>query len=91
MTTRKRSDDKAPQEAKAARPVVEGKPLTASLSGSAWLPTSKGPFLARAAAVAGVETLSNGKTAVHLFSGSRVVVDAGAVAVVDALAKAERS
>jgi hypothetical protein len=47
--------------------------------------------MARTAAVAGVEALTDGTTAVHLLSGARVVVEAEAGAVVAALAKAERS
>jgi hypothetical protein len=91
MATRTRSNDNVPDEAKAAKPTAESKPTVPSLRGSAWLPTNVGRFLARAAAVCGLEPLSDGTTAVHLYGGQRVVVTATVEAIDAALAKAERS
>ena len=91
MATRTRSNDNAPREAPAVKPVAEGKPSTGSLRGSVWLPTSVGRFLARSAAVAGLEGLADGTTAVHLLGGQRVVVKLSAEAVDAALAKVSGS
>ncbi len=91
MTTRQRSDDNAPKEAKAERPTAEGKPKPASLRGSAWLPTSTGRFLACTAALAGLNGLTKGTTAVLLFGGHRVVVDLPVGDVEAILAKAAGS
>jgi hypothetical protein len=91
MASRQRSNDNAPDEAKAVKAAAEGKPPTATPRGSAWLPTNVGRFLARTAAVAGLNGLSDGTTAVLLFGGHRVVVKGTVEAVASALAKAEHS
>jgi hypothetical protein len=91
MATQPRSNDNAPKEAKAVKATAEGKPTTASLRGSVWLPTNEGRFLARAAAVAGLCGLKDGTTAVLLFGGHRVVVKLSEGAVDAALAKVSGS
>jgi hypothetical protein len=91
MATRQRTPDNAPQEAKAAKPVAEGEPKTASLRGSVWFRTTVGRHLACSAAVAGLNGLSDGTTAVLFFGGHRVVVKHEIGVVEAALAKAAGS